>query len=313
VSDSLLRMRLRKGVHPESAITIRSDRGDRLPKDRKQAQPVIGPRRLLDWKAIVHLHVQEGLRPEAIAQRVGANSSYIRKGLKQRGAWQRREPMLHGRPLRKIWENMRSRCENETDQSYRYYGAQGAKVCTVWNDFRTFHKWGIDAGYKPGLCITRRAGTRVYSPSNCRWATREEVGLLAKHEDQAMPPRWTFAAFGEREGPTEWSRDPRCQVSPTGLLHRLRAGWRPEDAITVPPMTPGKSEAPTRLITAFGTTKGITAWSRDRRCRVDATSLRDRLARGFAPEAAISTPAFKLRKSGSRRRGQPAAGPARRR
>jgi hypothetical protein len=302
VSASLLRMRLRKGVHPESAITIRSDRGDRLPKDPKLAQPVSGPRRLLDWKAIIQLHVQDGLRPEAIAQRVGANSSYIRKGLKQRGAWKLREPMLHGRPLRKIWENMRGRCEDKANQSYRYYGARGAKVCSEWMEFRNFHKWGIESGYEPGLCITRREGTRVYSPSNCRWATRDEVRLRAKHEAKTFPPRWTFTAFGERKGPTEWSRDSRCVVSPTGLLYRLRGGWKPEEAITTPPMTPGSADAPTRTVTAFGTTKGITAWTRDRRCKVDLTALRERLDRGVRPEAAITTPPFKLQVPAGRRR-----------
>jgi hypothetical protein len=302
VPASVLRTRIQKGVLPEAAIKNPSDRGNLLPKDPRRAQPFGGPRRTLDWGAIVRMHTEEDLAPAEIGPRVGAKPGTIRKGLKERGAWRLRTPTLHRRRLRKIWDNMRSRCENETDQSYRYYGALGAKVCPEWKEFRAFHKWGIDAGYKPGLCITRRAGTRIYSPGNCRWATREEVGLLAKHEDVTIPPRWTFAAFGERKGPTEWSRDPRCQVSPTGLLHRLRAGWRPEDAITAPPKTPGKSEVPTRLITAFGTTKGITAWARDRRCRVDATSLRDRLARGFTPEEAISTPPFKLRRQRGRYR-----------
>jgi hypothetical protein len=45
-------------------------------------------------------------------------------------------------------------------------------------------------------------------------------------------------------------------------------------------------------ITAFGVTKSAAAWSRDRRARVGADTIRLRVARGIEPERAITTPAF---------------------
>jgi hypothetical protein len=146
VPASVLRTRIRKGVLPAAAIKSPAERARILPKDPRRAQPVGGPRPLLDWEAIVRMHTEEELAPAEIAPRVGARPATIRKGLKERGAWRPPALMLHRRGLRKLWEHMLSRCEDETNQSYRYYGAQGAKVCTEWRDFRTFHQWGIDAG-----------------------------------------------------------------------------------------------------------------------------------------------------------------------
>lgn len=294
VSADALRGRLRAGVPPEQAISLPPRSA--LPKDGRRVRAPSGPRKLLDWQKIVKLHRDSGLAPARIAERVGANESTIRHGLKARGEWQPREERgPHVERLRKTWENIRSRCEDESDRSYRYYGARGARLCAEWADFWTFHRWAIENGYQPGLCITRREGTRVYSARNCRWTTRTETTVHAHHPDASMPARWTVEAFGQRKGPTEWSRDSRCMVSPGSLLRRLRSGWRPEDAIATPPAGGGKTDFVGHPIRAFGVTKGVTHWSRDRRCKVSATTLAARIERGVPPEAAITTPPYELR------------------
>jgi len=199
----------------------------------------------------------------------------------------------HARRLRKIWEGIRRRCEEETDPSYLYYGARGARLCAAWKDFRAFYRWAIESRYEPGLCVTRHGRAPVYSPRNCRWTTR--AALWGNHSDSSMPPRWTVEAFGERKGPTEWSRDGRCQVSLTGLTRRLRSGWPPEEAISCPPRNAGRTGESIRAVEAFGVTKSMTEWSRDRRCKVALTTIAERLDRGVSPEKAISTPPFGLR------------------
>lgn len=212
-----------------------------------------------------------------------------------RGAWHgptRTGP--HRRPLRTIWEGIRRRCEDPSDLSYRYYGARGIRLGADWKDFRAFHRWAVKSGYEPGMCLALRGGRRVYGPRNGSWITRQEAAVQARHLASKMPPTWTIEAFGECKGPTEWSRDGRCEVSSTGLLRRLRAGWPPEDAISTPPQTVGRTGVTERVVTAFETTKSVTDGSRDRRCKVTPTRLRARLDRGIRPQEAISRPPYGL-------------------
>jgi hypothetical protein len=249
---------------------------------------------LLDRSEVVRMHAEEGLTPREIAPRLGATAARIRVVLKEERALRKVRPLLHGRPLRKTWEAMHRRCEDATDLSYPHYGAKGARVGPEWAAFPAFYRWAIEEGYRPGLCLTRRRGARIYSPRTCSWATRAEVQQRAQHVDSALPPVWTVDAFGECKGPAAWSRDPQCQVTLSAILRRLRSGWPAEDAIATPPKSRGKRDVPTRTVTAFGTTKGLTDWSRDRRCKVSLAALRERLERGIPAEEALTTRPFRL-------------------
>jgi len=75
--------------------------------------------------------------------------------------------------LYKKWNHMISRCTNESDISYKNYGARGIKVCTEWlNSFDNFYEWAINNQYKEGLEIDRINTNGNYEPSNCRFVTR---------------------------------------------------------------------------------------------------------------------------------------------
>lgn len=78
-------------------------------------------------------------------------------------------------PLYQCYHDMRDRCANPKNRSWKYYGGKGVTVCLEWlGSYRVFYDWAIGAGYKPGLSIDRINGDGRYSPENCRWITRGE-------------------------------------------------------------------------------------------------------------------------------------------
>lgn len=66
------------------------------------------------------------------------------------------------------WTSMKSRCNNENDPSYEYYGGRGITVCEEWGDFIKFYG---DMGTRPeGTSIDRIDVDKGYYKDNCRWA-----------------------------------------------------------------------------------------------------------------------------------------------
>jgi len=79
---------------------------------------------------------------------------------------------MTGTPTHTIWINMRQRCNNQKNTSYKNYGGRGIKVCERWNKFKNFY---ADMGECPkGLTIERRDNSKGYSPQNCCFATQTE-------------------------------------------------------------------------------------------------------------------------------------------
>jgi hypothetical protein len=87
------------------------------------------------------------------------------------------------------WQMMKNRCFNTNSKDYPYYGGRGITVCRRWLDYAPFL---ADMGRRPTPLHTldRIRTSRNYTPSNCRWATRE---TQARNRPYAKVKAWVLA------------------------------------------------------------------------------------------------------------------------
>jgi predicted DNA-binding protein (UPF0251 family) len=276
-------------------VTVSERMRAREPFRRKKAKPK--RRTAIDWQEATRLLLEEGLSQPAIARRMGASYTGIVAGFKRLGVQRKKEPSPASTPegvrIHRIWWSLHARCTNPKDRGYSYNGALGAKVAKEWSEFEPFWRWAIAAGSRPGLWLTRIDASKDYLPTNCTWASRDEVLRRRKPPKHAHAPRRPITALGETKGLLAWARDPRCPVSSSSIAHRLDHGWDAKSAITAPPQFPGCKGMVFTELRAFGQVKGPAQWARDKRCRVTITGLIERLRRGWPVEEALTTPPFK--------------------
>lgn len=227
----------------------------------------------VDWPTALRLHAR-GASIRGIADRFGVTYSAVHKGLARYGKRRVAGHRPHHARLYAAWSQARRLARESA----------GGRLHCAWRGFDEFYAWALATGYRPGLALRMLKPARGLTPGNCRWLTRSELAY-ATAPPRVPAPRRVVAAFGERKGLTEWTRDPRCKVGVRALRGRLRRGMRPEAAMSTLPRANGPR--PGRMLTAFGVRKSIAGWARDRRCEVTLTTLAARVRRGVPIEVAI--------------------------
>jgi hypothetical protein len=154
----------------------------------------------------------------------------------------RKSKLVHGKyhdengnrsKLYHVWDSMKQRCNNPNNKSYMDYGGKGVKVCSDWNDYKTFYDWAISNGYQEGLTIERINNTEGYKPSNCKWIKKSMQASNRRNNH--------YLSFrGKKMTVTEWGNE--LGINPKNILTRLRRGWSVERALTTPNDRRGNDE-----------------------------------------------------------------------
>lgn len=183
-----------------------------------------------------------------------------------------------------IYNNMKQRCCDKNNRSYKRYGGRGITVCDEWlsnnNGFINFYNWAMENGYQDNLSIDRINNDGNYEPSNCRWVT-----MLEQANNRRDNRYITYN--GETKNIAQWSE--QLGVNHMTLRGRLARGWSVEKTLTTKPSP--KNTHQYNSITYNGKTYKLTEWAK--RVNIDYNVLRLRLQRGWSIENTLTTPVRK--------------------
>jgi len=95
-------------------------------------------------------------------------------------------------PEYRSWQMMKNRCHNPKARDYAYYGGRGISVCKKWRE--SFAAFLQNMGRRPSdkHTLDRINTNKNYTPSNCRWATRE---TQARNRPYASTKSWLLAGM----------------------------------------------------------------------------------------------------------------------
>ena len=138
-----------------------------------------------------------------------------------------KEPWKH-KPsrLKRIWTNMKTRCNNPNVSSYKNYGGRGITICDDWvNSFTSFKLWAESNGYDDSLTLDRKNNNDGYYPENCRWVTpkdqsrnmRKNILLTYNSRTQCI------SAWAEERG-----------INEATIRRRIRLGWDVKSIFEIP-------------------------------------------------------------------------------
>lgn len=221
-----------------------------------------------------------------------------------------------------IWRGIKQRCDNPNSKAYPRYGGRGISYDPKWEDFVNFL---ADMGEAPeGLSIDRIDPNGNYCRENCRWVTdieqqrnREEhhwvtyggdrVPLSVACEKAGLPYQTVYKRLvgGMGEGQAlslpvtsrdwelheiggvgkhigDWIKE--AKISQTTYSRRRAVGMSVEDSLFTP------TSAPETVQKFTIGEEVLTVPQIEKKFQIPATTFRNRVARGWDPTRAATSP-----------------------
>ena len=127
----------------------------------------------------------------------------------------------------RIWNLMKRRCYEQTNEHYQWYGARGISVCDEWlGSYDNFKQWALNNGYEKTLTIDRIDVDGNYCPENCKWSTMKEQ---SNNRRSNVYIEWN----DETHTLKEWSEI--LNINYVTLRNRIyNSNWSIEKAFTTP-------------------------------------------------------------------------------
>jgi hypothetical protein len=201
-----------------------------------------------------------GNRSEVLAGNLKSGS------IKSCGCMRRERFLTHGHShtrLHHVWVQMKQRCYNQKDKSYKWYGEQGVSLCDDWSHYESFYRWAMESGYEDGLTIDRIDSKGEYSPDNCRWIPLPDNARRAAEK--------IITIDGCSKNYSQWDRDlrlPACTVGQWVSKHsveyaslRISALLHPEQYTKADIQDPDRHRE--KYLTACGRTLPYSHWAKE--------------------------------------------------
>lgn len=119
------------------------------------------------------------------------------------------------------WSSMMTRCYDQKQKEFKYWGGRGIKVCDQWHKFECFFE---DMGQRPEGCTIDRYPNKNgnYEPGNCRWATAEE-------QANNVSSNLVINLNGDSRTLAQWSR--ATGIKAATIRERVVRGHPPDKAL----------------------------------------------------------------------------------
>ena len=155
---------------------------------------------------------------------------------------------MRSHPLFRIWQGMKTRCENEKNQGYKFYGARGIKICEEWQNKNKFYE---DMSPRPpGTQLDRIDVNGNYEKNNYRWVT-------AKQNSNNRRNNIKISYQGETKTLSEWADFYKLNYN-TLFIRIVKNNWEIEKAFNTP-----NERSKAILINCFGKEKTIQEWANE--------------------------------------------------
>lgn len=175
---------------------------------------------------------------------------------------------LGSHPLYRTWASMIQRCFNINANSFKNYGLRGITVSDEFCCSASFIGWALVNGWQLGLQLDRKDNNGPYSSANCHFVTCSENNRNRRDTVRLS------------DGRCAWTVAQAAGLTRSAFDNRLRRGWLPADAVTVPSSDGRK----------YFLSDGIPISDAARSIGLSIKTVHTRLRLGWSPDDAVSVP-----------------------